>query len=347
MTETPVPVAGSLTDFSAYWAHFLRTLFVSTAYGEDGPSEDEINAIVSARMASPEVQAQIGALTDGKMASADTQALIDGQTAQQMESETIQALIDSRTQEKISDPSLRAQAEEAAKAQIRPQVEAATRKKIRYAVTHLSEDDVQALVAQQMQSAAVQQQIETAVAEQMASAQVRGLIAGNIETQMAPAGVRSRIAQETETQRQSQTYLNGVAEALEKNWENSEAYRALSDLRVRLDDLQAFYDGLSDYTGGVNGLMRGAQEMKDGTDTFRRETENIGDTVSEKISDIIADKTGAGVPLASFVDPRNTDVESVQFVITTPAIRVKTVQTEAASAPENSGILQKIRGLFR
>lgn len=160
-------------------------------------------------------------------------------------------------------------------------------------------------------------------------------------------GVRSRIAQETETQRQSQTYLNGVAEALEKNGENSEAYRVLSDLRVRLDDLQAFYDELSDYTGGVNDLMRGAQEMKDGTDTFRRKTENIGDTVSEKISDIIADKTGSGVPLASFVDPRNTGVESVQFVITTPAIRVKTVQTEAASAPENSGILQKIRDLFR
>ena len=70
-------------------------------------------------------------------------------------------------------------------------------------------------------------------------------------------------------------------------------------------------------------------------------------TVSEKISDIMADKTGSGVPLASFVDPRNTGVESVQFVITTPAIRVKTVQTEAASAPDNSGILQKIRDLFR
>ena len=70
-------------------------------------------------------------------------------------------------------------------------------------------------------------------------------------------------------------------------------------------------------------------------------------TVREKISDIMADKTGSGVPLASFVDPRTTGVESVQFVITTPAVHVATVEADTATETTETGLLQKIRNLFR
>ena len=138
-----------------------------------------------------------------------------------------------------------------------------------------------------------------------------------------------------------------MAEALEENGENGEAYRALSDLREKLDDVQKFYDGLRDYTDGVTDLRDGAQEMKDGTDEFRSETENINDTIREKIDDMIAEKTGSDVQVQSFIDPCNTDVENVQFVITRPSVHVSDAPVEVAEETESTGILQKIRDLFR
>ena len=100
------------------------------------------------------------------------------------------------------------------------------------------------------------------------------------------------------------------------------------------------YDGLKDYTGGVS-------DLKDGTNEFHTETADINDTIQDKIDDKIAEKTGSDVEIASFVDPRNTDVENVQFVITTPAVRVSSVQTEAVEEEESTGIREKLRNLFR
>ena len=399
----------------AAWIRSLLPLSIRTARAEGTPSEDQVNAIVSARMASAEVQAQIDAMTDAEMSSAETQAAVDAQVRQQMNSAEVQATIDSQTRQKISDPAVRAQAEEAARQQIRPQVEAAARQKIRNEIVNLSDEQIQALVEQQMQSAEVQAQIDAAVAEQMssqqvqdriaseietqmasddvqkkideetaaqlastdtqtllqnlidqqmvsdevqqliaqnvkeqmASSEVQNLIDQNIESQMASEQVRSRISAEMANQRQSRQYLDSVAEALEENGENGEAYRALSDLRDTLDDVQKFYDGLKDYTDGVNELRDGAQEMKDGTEEFRSETAGINDTLNEKIDDMIAEKTGSDVALSSFVDPRNTDVDNVQFVITTPAVRAVSVQNEEETVPEETGVLEKIRNLFR
>ena len=388
---------------------------LNAAQAEDQFTDEQVNAIVSACMASPEVQAQIDAQTDAIMASASTQAAIDAETAQRMQSAEVQAVIDSQTQQKINDPAIRAQAEDAVRQEIRPQVEAAARQKTRDAILNLSDEEVQALVEQQLQSGAVQAQIESAVAEQMASQQlqdriaaeieaqmnseavqqqidaeveaqlalgdtqallesmieqqmqsdvvqqligqnveaqmasseVRSLIDQNIEAQMASDEVRSRIEQEIEKQRQSREYLDSVAEALEENGENGEAYRALSELREKLDDVQKFYDGLQDYTDGVNELLDGTQEMKDGTGEFRDETADINDTINEKIDNMIAEKTGSNIQPSSFVDPRNTNVENVQFVITTPAIRISSAQEEAPAEVEDSGILQRIRDLFK
>ena len=86
---------------------------------------------------------------------------------------------------------------------------------------------------------------------------------------------------------------------------------------------------------------------RDGTGEFRSETADINDTINDRIDDMIANKTGSNVSVCSFVDARNTDVGNVQFVITTPAIRVSTVHAEEAAQPESTSILDKIRNLFR
>ena len=198
-----------------------------------------------------------------------------------------------------------------------------------------------------MQSDEVQSLIAQNVEVQMATDEVQSLITQSIDGQMTSEEVRARIDQEMETQRGSQEYLDSVAQALEENGENGEAYRALSDLCEKLDDVQAFYDGLLDYTDGVNDLRDGAQELKDGTGEFCGETADINDTIREKIDSMIAEKTGSEVELSSFTDPRNTDVENVQFVITTPAVHVSAAPAEETAQPESTGILEKIRNLFK
>ena len=137
--------------------------------------------------------------------------------------------------------------------------------------------------------------------------------------------------------------INGVRLSLDIDVDDSELTEQTDkviDAGVKLDNVQKFYDGLQDYTNGVNDLM-------DGTGEFRSETADINDTINGRIDDTIANKTGSNVSVCSFVDARNTDVDNVQFVITTPAIRVSTVHTEEAAQPESTSILDKIRNLFR
>ena len=137
--------------------------------------------------------------------------------------------------------------------------------------------------------------------------------------------------------------INGVRLSLDIDVDDSELTEQTDkviDAGVKLDNVQKFYDGLQDYTNGVNDLM-------DGTGEFRSETADINDTINGRIDDTIANKTGSNVSVCSFVDARNTDVDNVQFVIITPAIRVSTVHTEEAAQPESTSILDKIRNLFR
>ena len=263
---------------------------------------------------------------------------------QQVEEKVTEAAREQVSQKVLAggEEQVRAAVEAAARQQVTEQVQAGAEQQVRVAVEAQARQKVEAEIrnpSEEMVNAQVEQQMQTP--------EVQNLIDQNIESQMASEQVRSRISAEMANQRQSRQYLDSVAEALEENGENGEAYRALSDLRDTLDDVQKFYDGLKDYTDGVNELRDGAQEMKDGTEEFRSETAGINDTLNEKIDDMIAEKTGSDVALSSFVDPRNTDVDNVQFVITTPAVRAASVQNEEETVPEETGVLEKIRNLFR
>ena len=64
----------------------------------------------------------------------------------------------------------------------------------------------------------------------------------------------SHISAEMVNQRQSRQYPGSVAKAQKENSEIGEVYFALSALSDTLGDVQKFYDGLKDYTDGVNEL---------------------------------------------------------------------------------------------
>ena len=64
-----------------------------------------------------------------------------------------------------------------------------------------------------------------------------------------------------EDQKTKSAYLNGVAEALEANGENGEAYRALASLLEQLSGVDRFYQGVVSYTDAVGQAADGAGDL--------------------------------------------------------------------------------------
>lgn len=61
---------------------------------------------------------------------------------------------------------------------------------------------------------------------------------------------------------------------------------------------------------------------------------------------MIAGITGDNTEVVSFVSEKNTNVESVQFVIQTEAIEVEIVETKAPDVEEKLNFWQKLIRLF-
>ena len=127
----------------------------------------------------------------------------------------------------------------------------------------------------------------------------------------------------------------------------SDGVEALQDGSMRLRHGTAELDGgVLDLMDGITELSNGSQEMKDGTSEFRTETEDMDTRVSDQIQNMTKEITGSGNETVSFVSAKNTQVESVQFVMRTGAITIPEPEEppEVASAPLT--FWQKLRKLF-
>lgn len=65
--------------------------------------------------------------------------------------------------------------------------------------------------------------------------------------------------------------------------------------------------------------------------------------INEKIEEL----TGEGTEVKSFVSDKNTKVDSVLFVIKTPAIQVQEAEQVVEEEPEETGLWQKFINLFK
>lgn len=154
----------------------------------------------------------------------------------------------------------------------------------------------------------------------------------------------------------------------------------IDDLQTQLDNFQTFYDGVAAYTDGVNSaaggaaalrdgvntlhqntavlkdatgqlnsktgeLADGAKTLRNGTETFAKQTSGIDGKVDEQIQNVMDSLTG-GNEIVSFVSEKNTNVDSVQFVIKTAAIEKaeETVTEETPVVKRN--FWQKLLHLF-
>ena len=105
-------------------------------------------------------------------------------------------------------------------------------------------------------------------------------------------------------------------------------------------------EGVADLILGIEELYDGTVEMKNGTLQMREETDGMDTEISDKIDELLDSITGGDSETVSFVSEKNTNVDSVQFVIQTDAVE-KEDNTEVAEEEEESlTFIQKVLKLF-
>ena len=126
-------------------------------------------------------------------------------------------------------------------------------------------------------------------------------------------------------------------------------------LNGALSLLQSGAGQLADNTltlqNGSKSLAEGAAALKDGTKEMKEGTKELSDgtdtKISDKISDTIDDMIGKDVETVSFVSEKNTNIESVLFVIKTPVIQKEEVKEETVTEEKKETFWEKLVGLFK
>ena len=168
----------------------------------------------------------------------------------------------------------------------------------------------------------------------------------------------------------SYTQFNSSIQNLVSSLENLAS--SMNELKSGIDTLVENYDtldnGIEDYTKGVNSITQGYSKILDGainlvngtsslyngtndlvkgTGEFSNKTSNLNDEVSDEIDNMLNEFTGTDYKVVSFVSDKNTNVNSVQFVIKSEAIEKKEVNEEIEDKKENLTMWQKFLNLFK
>ena len=106
------------------------------------------------------------------------------------------------------------------------------------------------------------------------------------------------------------------------------------------------YEGALDLVSGTHSLYKGTTELTDGTGEFKGETSDLDSKVDDEVDSMIDNFAGGDFEVKSFVSDKNTDVDSVQFVIKTEAIKKEEVKVEEEKT-EELNFWQKLLNLFR
>lgn len=116
----------------------------------------------------------------------------------------------------------------------------------------------------------------------------------------------------------------------------STLYEGTTDLVKGAYDL---YNGSKDLTNGTN-------ELTEGTNEFYDQTQNMDTKITDTIDDTIHEITGKNIETISFVSEKNTNVDSVLFVIKTPEIKKTEVKDTVVEEKEKTSFGEKFLKLF-
>lgn len=108
----------------------------------------------------------------------------------------------------------------------------------------------------------------------------------------------------------------------------------------------AVLTGFGKFESGIKELQDGTTQLKEETEKFVEETKDIDSVVEEKIDVMIDSFTGSDFEKKSFVSEKNTNINSVQFVMATDSIEKPEVIINEVE-PKEKNFFEKLLDLFR
>lgn len=103
--------------------------------------------------------------------------------------------------------------------------------------------------------------------------------------------------------------------------------------------------GLVTYLSGVNELDSGSTELADGMNELNDGVSDMPDEVQNTIDEMMDQYNSDDFDAVSFVDSRNENIESVQFVISTESIELPDEET-VEETEEEMGFWARVKSLF-
>lgn len=142
-------------------------------------------------------------------------------------------------------------------------------------------------------------------------------------------------------------YTDGVASIVGAYSQISDGTKTLvSGSKQIVSGSKELKDGAVSLDDGVGTLSNGVQELKDGTQEFYDQTDGMDEKIEDTMDEMIDSLSGGDAQITSFVSDKNTNVESVQFVIKTDAIEKKEVKKKTEEKTEKTSLGDKLLNLF-
>jgi len=142
-------------------------------------------------------------------------------------------------------------------------------------------------------------------------------------------------------------YTDGVATIVVNYIKLVEGVNQLSEgSKNLLTGTATLKDGTVKMCEGITSLGDGTNEMLNGTTEFYNKTSDMDVQVQNQIDEMIASISGDETETVSFVSDKNTNVESVQFVIKTDSIKKATVEVPKDNEVQKKTFWQKLIALF-
>lgn len=140
---------------------------------------------------------------------------------------------------------------------------------------------------------------------------------------------------------------DGTAKLLDGSIELQDGIIELNDGVIELKDgVIELLDGAIELHDGVIELRDGTVTMAEGTFKFRDKTKNIEKDFKDTIKDKIDEMLGRNYEAVSFVSEKNTNIESVQFVMQTEGISIAEIEKVKTPNKESPTFIDRLLNLF-
>lgn len=153
------------------------------------------------------------------------------------------------------------------------------------------------------------------------------------------SGANQLISSKNTLEKGSQDVLSGANQLKNGIKSTSDGVTTLQSGSISL------YNAVGQLSDGLKSLEEGSSELKDGTEEFSLETNDIDTKVDDAIDDMIDKISGSDYEPVSFASDENENIGLVQFAIRTDDIKVKTEEKEETTKKKET-ILEKIKHLF-